>query len=242
MEQKQKTLSFTKTEVDYLLVVNTLMVGNDLIDPNADIEDVGILVLDKYKELYDSWINNSDSPYFSAFAEEKLVKEKTLLGLRKSIINLLFCLFLDKKNGSLINYNDVDDFYAYIGYGLESELLLHALNIHSTSDLQAVLLSYCDLSNGDITQNDFKQDWITNYQNDSTLKTLTDHVIHLLWGLFHEQEDNAVDQLEHVEDFHYEIDDFRGYDLYNGDLFAQLGIQQTSDLQTILLDYQAKHV
>lgn len=65
-------------------------------------------------------------------------------------IHILFNLFQSQESYSITNYDSVDKFYSYIGYDLESENLLHSLNVHSTSGLMALLSDYnayleCDL-------------------------------------------------------------------------------------------------
>lgn len=57
------------------------------------------------------------------------------------VLSLLKSLFDNQFNEAPLTYDNVDAFYAYIGYDLEAENLLHALDIHSTSDLLAKLES-----------------------------------------------------------------------------------------------------
>lgn len=59
----------------------------------------------------------------------------------KSIaIRILTQLYEDMYNTFEYDYKTVDRFYAYLGYDLELHLELHLLGIHSTSDLQEVML------------------------------------------------------------------------------------------------------
>lgn len=52
---------------------------------------------------------------------------------KKEVMYLLINLFNTKYDE--LNYDNVDEFYAFIGYDLESEQLLQELNICGTSDL-----------------------------------------------------------------------------------------------------------
>lgn len=57
------------------------------------------------------------------------------MDLKTNTLYLLRQLFNQHFNNAPVTYDNVDVFYAFIGYDLESENLLHALDIHSTSDL-----------------------------------------------------------------------------------------------------------
>ena len=70
-------------------------------------------------------------------------------------IHMLFSLFQSQESYAIINYNSVDEFYSYIGYDLESENLLHSLNVHSTSGLMALLSDYNAYLDGDLPEEDF---------------------------------------------------------------------------------------
>lgn len=56
------------------------------------------------------------------------------------IVNMLANLYMNLYNTDEFDYSTVDDFYAYIGYDLESQQLLLDLRIECTSDLQELLL------------------------------------------------------------------------------------------------------
>ncbi len=70
-------------------------------------------------------------------------------------IHILFNLFQSQESYSITNYNSVDKFYSYIGYDLESENLLHSLNVHSTSGLMALLSDYNAYLEGDLPEEQF---------------------------------------------------------------------------------------
>lgn len=70
-------------------------------------------------------------------------------------IHMLFILFQSQESYSIINYDSVDEFYSYIGYDLESENLLHSLNVHSTSGLMALLSDYNAYLDGDLPEEEF---------------------------------------------------------------------------------------
>lgn len=55
--------------------------------------------------------------------------------LKTKITHLLLNLYYQYTQADTLNYDDVDGFYGHLGYDLESEALLHQLNIHGTSDL-----------------------------------------------------------------------------------------------------------
>lgn len=70
-------------------------------------------------------------------------------------IHILFNLFQSQESYSITNYDSVDKFYSYIGYDLESENLLHSLNVHSTSGLMALLSDYNAYLEGDLPEEEF---------------------------------------------------------------------------------------
>lgn len=70
-------------------------------------------------------------------------------------IHMLFSLFQSQESYAIINYDSVDKFYSYIGYDLESEHLLHSLNVHSTSGLMTLLSDYNAYLDGDLPEEDF---------------------------------------------------------------------------------------
>ena len=70
-------------------------------------------------------------------------------------IHMLFILFQSQDSYSIAKYNSVDEFYSYIGYDLESENLLHSLNVHSTSGLMSLLSDYNAYLDGDLAEEDF---------------------------------------------------------------------------------------
>lgn len=55
--------------------------------------------------------------------------------LKEEVKTLIIKLF----DGDVTDYDDVDDFYAYLGYDLELKHLLMEFNIQGTSDLQGFL-------------------------------------------------------------------------------------------------------
>lgn len=63
--------------------------------------------------------------------DENMSKEKILL--------FLLNIFYEEYPLQELNYKNVDDYYAYIGYNLESSWLLETLGINSTSDLLEAL-------------------------------------------------------------------------------------------------------
>lgn len=68
--------------------------------------------------------------------------------LKLKILHMLISMFQEQESYSVLNYEQVDDFYAMVGYNLESEQLLHELDIHSTSDLQSIFIEYLDFLDG----------------------------------------------------------------------------------------------
>ena len=60
--------------------------------------------------------------------------------MEKLILELLYNDYVSKY-GDELDYINVDDYYSYIGYGLESEKLLNSLGIECTTDLQDALLN-----------------------------------------------------------------------------------------------------
>lgn len=70
-------------------------------------------------------------------------------------IHMLFSLFQSQESYSITSYDSVDEFYSYIGYDLESENLLHSLNVHSTSGLMALLSDHNAYLDGDLPEEDF---------------------------------------------------------------------------------------
>lgn len=69
--------------------------------------------------------------------------------------HLLFSMFQDQPSYSIMNYDSVDKFYSHIGYDLESEPLLHSLNVHSTSDLMSLFSEYNSYLEGDLSEEEF---------------------------------------------------------------------------------------
>lgn len=55
----------------------------------------------------------------------------------------------------MTSYDSVDKFYSYIGYDLESENLLHSLDIHGTSGLMTLLSDYNAYLEGDLPEEEF---------------------------------------------------------------------------------------
>lgn len=70
-------------------------------------------------------------------------------------IHILFNLFQSQESYSITNYDSVDKFYSYIGYDLESENLLHSLNVHSTSGLMTLLSDYNAYLEGELPEEEF---------------------------------------------------------------------------------------
>lgn len=88
--------------------------------------------------------------YFSKAKEHEdvMVKRRKEERLADDIRHLLYNLYLelyteptDAENEE-ITYGRVGEFYAYLGYNLESEDLLQQLNIQSTSDLMTLLETF----------------------------------------------------------------------------------------------------
>lgn len=69
--------------------------------------------------------------------------------------HLLFSMFQDQPSYSIMNYDSVDKFYSHIGYDLESEPLLHSLNVHSTSALMSLFSDYNAYLEGDLSEEKF---------------------------------------------------------------------------------------
>lgn len=59
------------------------------------------------------------------------------------------------------------------------------------------------------------------------------NIIHLLFTLFQEQEEYDIGSYESIDDFYSYI----GYDLESENLLVNIGINGTSDLQKLFLDY-----
>lgn len=70
-------------------------------------------------------------------------------------IHMLFSLFQSQESYSITSYDSVDKFYSYIGYDLESEQLLHSLNVHGTSGLMTLFSNYNAYLEGDLAEEDF---------------------------------------------------------------------------------------
>lgn len=70
-------------------------------------------------------------------------------------IHMLFSLFQSQESYSITSYDSVDKFYSYIGYDLESENLLHSLNVHSTSGLMTLLSDYNAYLEGELPEEEF---------------------------------------------------------------------------------------
>lgn len=58
---------------------------------------------------------------------------------KKLVENLLYHMYIEQRKQDEITYDNVDSFYAYLGYTLEQEQLLKELQIESTSDLVDML-------------------------------------------------------------------------------------------------------
>lgn len=76
--------------------------------------------------------------------------------LKLNLVHLLFTMYQDQEE-DVMNYDCVDEFYATIGYELESEKLLNALNINGTSDLQDTFINYSLYLNNQISELKFYQ-------------------------------------------------------------------------------------
>lgn len=61
--------------------------------------------------------------------------------LKKQVAIFLLSLYQDTMNSIEIEYELVDRFYAYLGYELEADELLSALDINGTSDLEELLMN-----------------------------------------------------------------------------------------------------
>lgn len=75
--------------------------------------------------------------------------------LQIQTIHLLFSMFQNQPSYSIASYDSVDKFYSYIGYNLESEQLLHSLNVHGTSDLMSLFSEYNSYLEGDLSEKEF---------------------------------------------------------------------------------------
>ena len=58
---------------------------------------------------------------------------------KERVLEFIFKIYMNWTEESEISYEDVDDFYGYVGYDLEEEKLLNELDIHSTRDLVEAL-------------------------------------------------------------------------------------------------------
>ncbi|OQO83372.1 hypothetical protein BH739_16385 [Enterococcus casseliflavus] len=78
--------------------------------------------------------------------QEVKTLQKELFDLKSDMSLFLFRLF-EEEGKSAKSYEDIDDFYARIGYDYEAQNLLYALRIQGTSDLQELFLAlegmYC---------------------------------------------------------------------------------------------------
>ena len=80
--------------------------------------------------------------------------------MKLNVIHLLFCLFQEQENYSILSYESIDEFYSRLGYELESEWLLKDLSINGTSDLVGLLTDYNNLLENEITKAVFSDKWL----------------------------------------------------------------------------------
>ncbi|QBZ70208.1 hypothetical protein [Enterococcus phage vB_EfaM_Ef2.3] len=80
--------------------------------------------------------------------------------MKLNVIHLLFCLFQEQENYSILSYESIDEFYSRLGYDLESEWLLRDLSINGTSDLAELLTDYNNLLENEITKAVFSDKWL----------------------------------------------------------------------------------
>lgn len=76
--------------------------------------------------------------------------------------HLLFSMFQNQPSYSITSYDSVDKFYSHIGYTLESENLLHSLNVHGTSALMSLFSEYNAYLEGDLPEENF----VKKFEND----------------------------------------------------------------------------
>lgn len=82
------------------------------------------------------------------------------MNMKLNVIHLLFCLFQEQENYSILSYESIDEFYSRLGYELESEWLLKDLSINGTSDLVGLLTDYNNLLENEITKAVFSDKWL----------------------------------------------------------------------------------
>lgn len=82
------------------------------------------------------------------------------MNMKLNVIHLLFCLFQEQENYSILSYESIDEFYSRLGYDLESEWLLRDLSINGTSDLAELLTDYNNLLENEITKAVFSDKWL----------------------------------------------------------------------------------
>lgn len=80
--------------------------------------------------------------------------------MKKKVVHLLFSMFQNKELYSVMSYENLDDFYAEIGYGLESELILLELNVQGTSDLQDLFMDYELNLDNKMSDEEFEKKWL----------------------------------------------------------------------------------
>ncbi|AII28569.1 hypothetical protein EFP_118 [Enterococcus phage EF24C] len=80
--------------------------------------------------------------------------------MKLNVIHLLFCLFQEQENYSILSYESIDEFYSRLGYDLESEWLLRDLGINGTSGLAELLTDYNNLLENEITKAVFSDKWL----------------------------------------------------------------------------------
>ncbi len=82
------------------------------------------------------------------------------MNMKLNVIHLLFCLFQEQENYSILSYESIDEFYSRLGYDLESEWLLRDLGINGTSGLAELLTDYNNLLENEITKAVFSDKWL----------------------------------------------------------------------------------
>lgn len=145
--------------------------------------------------------------------------------VKNNVIHLLFSLFQDQEHYSAASYESMDKYYGYIGYTLDSEQLLHELNIHSTSDLQEMLIEYNGKLEGDLSDDEFEDKWLK-----FSGKKVSNDAIHLLYNLSYKLVDYSIESYENF----YE---YLCYELESETLLKNINVYNAHDLKSLIFKY-----